>query len=89
MTQLPPQNSDPADEFKQSDKGDRDASLVTFLRQYAPLVPEASIDEEDRLMAAIAQQETTTQPSRTHRSRLMIAAGCSVFVMHCGNFPES
>ena len=31
-------------------------------------------------MAAIAQQENTTQPSRTHRSRLMIAAGCSVFV---------
>jgi hypothetical protein len=80
MTQLPPHSSDPADELKQSDEGDRDANLVTFLRQYAPPVPEVSIDAEARLMAAIAQQETTTKPSRTPRSRLMIAAGCSVFV---------
>jgi hypothetical protein len=80
MTQLPPHHSDPTDEFKQSDGGDRDASLVTFLRQYAPPVPEAPVDAEERLMAVISQQETTTQPSRKHRNRLMIAAGCSVFI---------
>lgn len=80
MTHRPPPNSDRADEFTQSDGGDRDASLVTFFRQYAPPVPEASVDEEERLMAVISQQETTAQPSRQHRNRLMIAAGCSVFI---------
>lgn len=80
MTQRPPNDSNPADDFNQSDGGDRDVSLVTFLRQYAPPVPEASVDAEERLMAVISQQDTTPQPSRKHRNRLMIAAGCSVFV---------
>jgi hypothetical protein len=80
MTQRPPNDSNPADDFNQSDGGDRDASLVTFLRQYAPPVPEASVDAEARLMAVISQPETSTQATRQHRNRLLIAAGCSVFV---------
>jgi hypothetical protein len=65
MTKMRPQGSDDADKSQ-----DKDADLVTFLRQHTSPVPEPAAGEEDRLMMAIAKLDT----KRLHQ---MIASSSS------------
>jgi hypothetical protein len=89
MTKVNPQNSNDS-----TTSHDRDADLVAFLRQHAPPVPEATTNEENRLMAAIASHEesalhqastTTIAQGKTARDRplykrLGIGVSCSILV---------
>lgn len=84
MTKTQNHSSNSPDEPK-----DNDATLTSFLRQYAPPVPEPSENAEDRLMMAIAGPSASAKdvaPSgTTHRHRSLkrqfaLVAGCSALM---------
>jgi hypothetical protein len=79
MTKNKPQSADDSNASI-----DKDADLVAFLRQYALPVPEAAADEEDRLMMAIALDQTsdptTARSDHPLYKRLGIGVGCSILV---------